>query len=83
MSELKTYISKAECCAVEISRKRVNDVTFGFDTDQSLYNVLWINALAGVLKRFLCGNSCLSSDDLPGVYEQIDFLCSSCNCNCK
>jgi hypothetical protein len=83
MSELCSYISKAECCFVSISRQRVNNVTFGFDTDDSLYNVLLMQAMIGALERYKCGESCLSEEELAGIYEQIDFLCSSCNCNCN
>jgi len=78
-------IKTASECLFAAAKQRVNDVTFGFDDDSSLYKVLGLKAQMEALERYAdeCKPACLTDEEVCLIIERINKTCLTCNCNCN
>lgn len=83
MISVKDAICLAKECAFKAAEQRVNDVTFGFDKEETFFNLLMLNAYIDVLERYKCSNTCLNDEEICLIVEKINYFCSSCNCKCN
>jgi len=79
-------IETAKKCLFTAAKQRVNEVTFGLDSDDSsLYKLLGIKAQLEALKNYEdeCTMPCLTDEEVCLTIEKLNKICLTCNCNCN